>query len=182
MESKSYSELAKKLGYSYTSGGAIRSIKNAIKEYNIDTSHFLGKKTNSENYDYSSFENGSNKKNGKTLLFPLIKLRGRKCENCGITEWLGKPVNLEVHHKDGKHNNNELNNLQILCPNCHSMTSNYKRRKTKQSIKEEYFVYALQNNKSIHSALIFLGLSPVGGNYIRARELIEKYNIKHLQH
>ena len=44
-----------------------------------------------------------------------------KCEICGLTEWLGQPIPLELHHKDCNHYNNDLNNLQLLCPNCHAM-------------------------------------------------------------
>lgn len=43
------------------------------------------------------------------------------CEICGISIWDGVKLPLELHHKDGNHYNNDLNNLQILCPNCHSI-------------------------------------------------------------
>ena len=43
-----------------------------------------------------------------------------KCEICGLTEWNGKPIPLELHHIDCNHYNNEFDNLQILCPNCHA--------------------------------------------------------------
>ena len=52
-------------------------------------------------------------------------IKERKCECCGITEWNGKPAPLELHHIDGNHGNNSLENLQILCPNCHAQTENY---------------------------------------------------------
>src|SRR5947209_5916303 len=44
----------------------------------------------------------------------------RKCEECGITEWNGKPVSFELHHKNGINTDHRLENLLILCPNCHS--------------------------------------------------------------
>ena len=44
------------------------------------------------------------------------------CESCGNTYWLGKKLPLELHHKDGDHFNNELSNLEILCPNCHAIS------------------------------------------------------------
>jgi hypothetical protein len=46
-------------------------------------------------------------------------------ELCGIAEWLGKPLSMHLHHKDGDGTNNELDNLEILCPNCHSQTDTY---------------------------------------------------------
>lgn len=49
-----------------------------------------------------------------------------KCECCGLTEWLGEPIPLELHHKDGNRFHNELDNFQLLCPNCHAKTSSYR--------------------------------------------------------
>lgn len=49
------------------------------------------------------------------------KVKEKKCELCGNTEWLGEPIPLELHHKDYNHYNNELNNLMIVCPNCHTI-------------------------------------------------------------
>lgn len=43
------------------------------------------------------------------------------CELCGVSEWLGIKLPLELHHKNGNHQDNEWENLQILCPNCHSI-------------------------------------------------------------
>ena len=43
------------------------------------------------------------------------------CELCGCSEWLGVKLPLELHHKNCNHNDNKLDNLQILCPNCHSV-------------------------------------------------------------
>lgn len=48
----------------------------------------------------------------------------RRCEKCKNTEWLGLPIPLELHHVDGDRHNNQLDNLQILCPNCHSLSPN----------------------------------------------------------
>jgi hypothetical protein len=56
-------------------------------------------------------------------------IKEHKCECCGLTSWNGKPIPLELHHIDGNHYNNDLSNLQILCPNCHAQTSNYSCKK-----------------------------------------------------
>lgn len=49
-----------------------------------------------------------------------------QCENCGLTEWLGDPIPLEVHHIDGNRHHNEISNFQLLCPNCHALTDSYR--------------------------------------------------------
>lgn len=48
-----------------------------------------------------------------------------RCEMCGATEWFGKPILLELHHKDFNHHNTDFDNLQILCSNCHSYIHKY---------------------------------------------------------
>lgn len=58
-----------------------------------------------------------------TLKLKLFKdgIKAKQCEICGISQWQGVELPLELHHKDGDHYNNELSNLMILCPNCHSI-------------------------------------------------------------
>jgi len=49
-----------------------------------------------------------------------------KCAVCGIVSWNEKPIHLEIDHIDGNRKNNLVENLQFICPNCHSQTDNYK--------------------------------------------------------
>lgn len=56
-----------------------------------------------------------------------------KCECCGQgPEWLGKRLPLELHHVDGNRENNSLENLKILCPNCHSQTDTFRSKNRKK--------------------------------------------------
>ena len=112
----------------------------------------------------------------------LIQLRGHQCECCKNSQWLNLPINLELHHKDGDKSNNELTNLQLLCPNCHSYTDNYgSRNKKHNAINEQEFLEVLSNSISIRQALFKLNLSDTGANYIRARQLMNKYNVQLLK-
>lgn len=51
-----------------------------------------------------------------------------RCERCGINAWRGKQLALELHHVDGNRTNHNLDNLQLLCPNCHSQTGTFRAR------------------------------------------------------
>lgn len=59
-------------------------------------------------------------------------IKPHKCEHCQSTEWLGQPIPLEVHHKDGNKHNNILDNLELLCPNCHALTDTYRGKNIKK--------------------------------------------------
>jgi Zn finger protein HypA/HybF involved in hydrogenase expression len=114
-----------------------------VKEYNLDISHFTGQKSNIGNK--LNFKNELSAKDyakskcvrGQTLIKKLLKenIKERKCESCGLTEWKGEEIPLELHHIDGNHFNNDLDNLQLLCPNCHSLTDTYCGRKNKTEHK-----------------------------------------------
>lgn len=187
-ESRSYRDLALKLGYGDESGSAIVTIKSMIQELNLDVSHFTGQGWNKNNFDYSRFQYGK-KIRGATMIQALTALRGWKCENCGLTEWQGQKAPLEVHHIDGDELNSVLGNLQVLCPNCHALTNNYKGKNQKNQkkqgslkVSEEALVEALREAPNIRQALLRVGLTAKGANYNRANELIIKYQIeKHLK-
>ena len=60
-------------------------------------------------------------------------MKEHKCESCGISEWLGKPLSLELDYINGDRYDNRLQNLRILCPNCHAQTDTYRgKNKGKQ--------------------------------------------------
>jgi HNH endonuclease len=61
------------------------------------------------------------------------KLLERKCDNCKLEKWLGEDIPLEMHHKDGVSYNHKLENLQLLCPNCHTLTDTYRSKNSKRA-------------------------------------------------
>lgn len=97
-----------------------------------------------------------------------------KCSECGISEWKGKELLLELDHIDGNNQNGLRENLRLLCPNCHSQTKTYRGKNTKRPLKvsDEDLLLALQTSLNIRQALIKVGLTPKGGNYKRANELL----------
>ena len=137
-ESYSFAALANNLGYSVKTGSYLKAMKLMVRELNLDVSHFTGqgwlsgKTHESDKYipfnEYIKGENVQTNKIRKKLLKEGLK--EHICECCKNTLWNNMPIPLEVHHKDGNKENNNIENLQLLCPNCHALTDNYKGRNT----------------------------------------------------
>lgn len=179
-ESYSYAQVCEKVGYSGGSGP--KAIKEMIEHYNFDVSHFKGQAWNKDGFNYERFTSGKVIKSANAI-DALVALRGRKCEKCQNEKWFDQPITLELHHLDGDKLNNEMDNLVLLCPNCHSYTDNWRGKNInlgKEKIQEQDYVEALKSSPNIRQALLKLGLTAKGANYTRARELIIKYNITHL--
>lgn len=129
--------------------------------------------------DFSIFQYNKACKSEK-MLKALTTLRGWKCEKCGRTEWEGQKIPLCIHHIDGNHINNQIENLQVLCPNCHAQTDNYcgRNKNKRPPITDEQFVTALRQTTSIRQALQKLGINYAAKYYYdKAHQLIEENNI-----
>ena len=137
----SMAELCRRIGLSPV-GSNLKTVKKKLDEFCVDYSHFTGKNWNKNpnnpvyrgKYLPNLSEHSSlSSSNVKELLFRL-GLKENKCENpeCGITEWHGKPIVCELHHINGDTTDNRIENLTILCPNCHSQTDNFRSKNHKR--------------------------------------------------
>lgn len=176
-DSRNYGDLSKRLGY--TGNTRYDVVKDMVDTLGLDVSHF---RKGSKAIDYSKFTYGK-RLNGPDMLPAIATLRGRMCEICGLDTWLDNPITLEVHHKDGDKLNNNLDNLQLLCPNCHSMTSNWKSRGKKYDtdkdyVKDEVIINAIEGCNNIREILLKARLSDNGSQYRRIKKLAEKNGIE----
>jgi len=123
-------EIARVLGVKY------ETLDKYLKEFGIDYKgnpsrkgipHLEGRTLIEE------YLNGNRNTTASNLRNKLIEngLKEERCECCGRTEWMGKKIPLELHHKNMNHNDNRLENLQILCSNCHSLAHEYCNTKSK---------------------------------------------------
>ncbi len=134
--SRSIRKVLQSLGLRAT-GGNYCSIQSWIKELKIDTSHFLGqgwcKQPPRFSWDLVEIlvENSLYTNSG-ALKRRLMKegVFSARCQRCGLAEWLGQAVPLELEHINGVRTDNRRENLQLLCPNCHAFTPTYRRRKS----------------------------------------------------
>lgn len=99
------------------------------------------------------------------------------CAKCGISEWFSKPISLELEHKDGNTTNNSRENLEGLCPNCHSITDTWRGRNkpSKNGVNEvtdEFLLQCLKESDNIRQGLLKAGLAAKGNNYARAKRLL----------
>ncbi len=120
-------------------GGNYGTVRKWIKKLNLDTSHFnpyaRSDKRPRLHHPIAYYLNDQNYIRSNTLKHRLI-CEGyfeHKCYHCGLTEWLGKTMPIELEHIDGNNQNNHLDNLTILCPNCHTFTPTYKGRNRRKA-------------------------------------------------
>ena len=141
VNSLSYAQVCRTLGLRPV-GGNYHTVKKKIKEYGLSTEHMTEQGWNTGKayrkvVKAKTLEeilvNGVSYQSGR-LRERLIEagLKEARCESCGNMEWLGEPIPLELDHIDGDKFNNELNNLAVLCPNCHAKTPTYRGRNQKR--------------------------------------------------
>lgn len=147
--STTISEVLFKLGYSVNGNSwGFSQVRKRMTDLNLDSSSFKGKsvlKTNVENALTAENLLVTNCNHSRSRLRKFIiknKLLPYKCAICGTEKWNGKTLSLELDHINGINNDNRLENLRFLCPNCHSQTTTYgskncQRNESKYDITED---------------------------------------------
>jgi 5-methylcytosine-specific restriction endonuclease McrA len=121
-------------------GGDYLVLKKAIQHYRMDISHFSGQAWNRgktlpprrpvEDYLANAAPIRSFKLHKRLLRERLLEHR---CSNCNNTTWLDRPIPLELDHISGDRGDNRLENLRLLCPNCHALTPTYRRKNKRKA-------------------------------------------------
>jgi hypothetical protein len=119
----------------------------------------------------------------------IENFNGNKCNKCGIENWCGDNITLEIDHINGINTDNRVENLRLLCPNCHSQTEtfrgrNIKKKKNKDGLYRysiEEFIKAVNISKTIREVCIRLNITPKGGNYATVSNKIKELNLSLIQ-
>jgi hypothetical protein len=143
-ESISISEVLRKLSLR-PAGGNYAVLKRRMALLGIDRSHFLGrghlkgrkhsrsKRTPLEELLIGNCLSGVTTSKLKARLLAASLLE-RRCYNCGLTEWQNEPIPLDLEHVNGNRSDNRIENLSLLCPNCHALTPTYRGRNKRRKI------------------------------------------------
>lgn len=137
---KSYRAVIEALGL-IPAGGNYAQIQARVRQLNIDTAHFTGSGWNKGTTYHTKTRPliGNLLIDGSTVQSYKLKrrlyeegLKEQKCELCGWAKVsLDGRIPLELDHINGRHNDNRLENLRILCPNCHSLQPTHRGKNKK---------------------------------------------------
>lgn len=131
------SEVMRRLGYKTYMGSAHAHLSKRFRDFGIPTDHFDSWKHARDPRPWIRRTAASvlvkrttgNRQHGWILKRALLEVGVKHaCYRCGIDEWLGERLTLEVDHVDGDVLNDEQDNLRLACPNCHSITPTFGNR------------------------------------------------------
>ena len=191
---KSIRAIIREMGLNEESSGYYKAIYKTINKHNLDVSHLLGQSCNKNKKfgfkrpieDYLTNKIYINSHALKSRLF-FEGIKKEECESCKNTTWLNQKIPLELHHINGINSDNSIENLQILCPNCHAFTPNFcsKNSKTKTinrvKLSEEEIIDIIKNSYSFSEVFKKLSISSAAANYQKIRKIKDQYGIEFLR-
>lgn len=135
------SNLSYNLGYTRGSNNS-RAIKRYLEKYDISTSHFVVRLAEQKSYDETEIFIPNSKAAQTTLRRHYTKgqYTEYKCSVCGQEPiWNGKPLTLTLDHINGVNNDNRLENLRWVCPNCDRQLDTFCSKNQKKVAKKKYY-------------------------------------------
>lgn len=117
-------------------GGNYKILKDAAEELNLTRNHMSGQAHNKgktwkrpiKPLDEVLVENSPTQSNSLKKRLIHAGLLKAECSSCDLSEWMGQPIPIELDHINGDSSDNRIENLRILCPNCHALTPTYRGR------------------------------------------------------
>lgn len=162
-------------------GSGFAAVKKRLQSLDVDLSHFTGKLWNKGLQCVPTndiFCKNSSYTSGKLKTYAIERgLLKEVCTICNITQWNNKPLVLELDHINGLTSDNRIENLRLLCPNCHSQTPTFRGRNKNSGVckvSDEELLRSCLQEKNIATALRKLGLTGAG-NYGRCYRLLSKH-------
>jgi DNA-binding transcriptional ArsR family regulator len=121
----------RELGLSYTDIARKLGLSKATVAYHARRLGIPADDRFARRYEWAviqrAYDSGGRPRSRHHLKWRLLRegLKENRCEECRLTEWSGKPLNMALHHVNGDGRDNRLENLKFLCPTCHAQTPNY---------------------------------------------------------
>ena len=140
--SECWVDVIRHYGLSDKSAGNWKTFQSYAKRMGLDTSHFVGRrsgraKTSTDINELLVMNSDIRSSHLKTKLY-ANGLKKNVCDICGIDSWMGNQITMELDHINGTNTDNRIENLRILCPNCHSQTDTWRgRNKNKNGTKAD---------------------------------------------
>jgi hypothetical protein len=131
----SCAEALRRLGWDGGNTGR-RRLRQAIQQHGLSTDHWLGQRwARGRSFPERRRPVEQYLVRGKLVSSTYLRTRlieegvlAARCSRCGLAEWQGVPIPLELDHVNGDRRDNRLENLRLLCPNCHALTPTYRGR------------------------------------------------------